>query len=107
MADRVRRKTLIPVVTLDANGLRRGRDSRFRGVPDQRMGSGRAVSHIPELIGAEKDKDGSHNLPSMESTSQQRDGGFDGLKPHDLPYSAGRDERAGRHANRRSRKISV
>jgi Universal stress protein family len=41
MADRVRRKARIPVVTLDANDLRVGQDLGFRGVPDQRIGSER------------------------------------------------------------------
>src|SRR5918994_3659377 len=62
LADRVRRKALIPVVTLDANDLRVGRDPGRRSVPDQRMGSGRAVSHSAELVGVVKDTDASRRL---------------------------------------------
>jgi nucleotide-binding universal stress UspA family protein len=107
MADRVRRKASIPVVTLDANDLRGGGDSRRRDVPDQQIGSGRTVAHSPELVGAVKDKNASHNLPSVESPSLGREGGYDSPKPPELPHSANRDERAGREANKRSRKISV
>src|SRR5262245_40926462 len=39
MADRVRRKALIPVVTLNADDLRVGRDPKRRGIPDQRIRS--------------------------------------------------------------------
>jgi nucleotide-binding universal stress UspA family protein len=107
MADRVRRKALIPVVTLDANNLRGGRDSRGRGVPDRCTGSGRAASQKAELVGVVKDMDASHSLPSMESTLQPREGTCVGPEPPELPHSARRGERAGRHANKRARTISV
>jgi nucleotide-binding universal stress UspA family protein len=107
MADRVRRKSLIPVVTLDANDLRGGRDSGGRGVPDQRIGSGRTVSQDAELVGVVEDRDASHSLPSVESASQPCEGGYDGLKLPELSHSANRDERARRQANKRSRKISA
>jgi nucleotide-binding universal stress UspA family protein len=55
MADRVRRKARIPVVTLDAQDLRGGQAPGRRDVPDQRIGSGRAVSHSAELVGVVKD----------------------------------------------------
>ncbi len=58
MADRVRRKVLIPVVTLDADDLRVGRDPEHRGVSDQRLGSGRALAHNAELVGVVQDTDG-------------------------------------------------
>jgi nucleotide-binding universal stress UspA family protein len=107
MTDRVRRKALIPVVTLDANDLRGGRDSKGRGVPDQRIGSGRAVFQNAELVSVVKGMDASHSLPSVESTLQPRDGTCVGPEPPARPHSTSRDERAGRHANKRSRAISV
>jgi nucleotide-binding universal stress UspA family protein len=55
MADRVRWKARIPVVTLDAHDLRGGQPPGRRGIPDQRIGSGRAVSHSAELVGVVKD----------------------------------------------------
>jgi nucleotide-binding universal stress UspA family protein len=107
MADRVRRKALIPVVTLDADDLRVRRDPERRGVPDRRIGSGRAVSHSAELVGVVKDMDASHSLPRVESTLQPHEEAYDGPEPPALPHSANRDERGGRHANKRSRAISV
>jgi nucleotide-binding universal stress UspA family protein len=107
MAERVRRKALIPVVTLDAYDLRGGRDSRRRGVPDQHVESGRAVSHRAELVGGVKDKSASQSLPSVESVSHQCEGAYGGPEPPELPYSLSPDERAGRQANKRPRKISV
>jgi nucleotide-binding universal stress UspA family protein len=107
MADRVRRKALIPVVALDARDLRVGRDPGRRGVPDQRIASGRAISHSAELVGVVKDMDASHRLPSVEFTSQRREEAYDGPEPPALPRPAGRDERGGRHTNKRSRAISV
>jgi nucleotide-binding universal stress UspA family protein len=107
MADRVRRKALIPVVTLDANDLRVGRDLRRRSVPDQRMGSGRVLSHSAELVGVVKDMDASHRFPCLESTSQPYEEAYGGPEPPALPHSASRDERGGRRANKRSRAINV
>jgi len=107
MADRVRRQALIPVVTLDADDLRVGRDSERRGVPDQHLGSGRALSHSAELVGVVKDLDASSRLPRVESTSQPREAAHGGPEPSALSYSARRDERGGHHANKRSRAISV
>jgi nucleotide-binding universal stress UspA family protein len=49
MADRVRRKAQIPVVTLDADDPRVAQDLGRGGVPDQRIGSKRAVSYSVEL----------------------------------------------------------
>jgi nucleotide-binding universal stress UspA family protein len=72
MADRVRRKAEIPVVTLDADDLRVAKDLGRGGVPDQGIGSKRAVAHRAELA-----------------------------------HSARRDERGGRHADRRSRATHV
>jgi nucleotide-binding universal stress UspA family protein len=72
MADRVRRKAPIPVVTLDVDDLRVGPDPERRGVPDQHLGSGRAVSHSAELVGVLQDIDGSHRLPRVESTGPPR-----------------------------------
>jgi hypothetical protein len=51
--------------------------------------------------------DASHSLPSVESTLQPRDGTCVGPEPPARPHSTSRDERAGRHANKRSRAISV
>ena len=107
MADRVSRKALIPVVTLDANDLRVGRDPGRRRVPDQRVGSGRAVSHSAELVGVVKDVDASHRFPRLESTSQPHEEAYGGPKPPVRTHAASRDERGGRHANKRSRAISV
>ena len=107
LADRVRRKALIPVVTLDANDLRVGRDPGRRSIPDQRMGSDRAVSHSAELVSVVKDMDASHRFPCLESTSQPYEEAYGGPEPPALPYSASRDERGGRHANKRSRAINV
>jgi nucleotide-binding universal stress UspA family protein len=50
MADRVRRKARIPVVTLDASDLHVGQDRGRAGVPDQRIGSKRALAHDSELL---------------------------------------------------------
>jgi nucleotide-binding universal stress UspA family protein len=107
MADRVRRKALIPVVTLDANDLRVGRDPGRRKVPDPRLGSGRAVSRSAELAGVAKDMDASHCFPCLESTSQPYEEAYGGPEPPVRTHSASRDERGGRHANKRSRAISV
>jgi nucleotide-binding universal stress UspA family protein len=107
MANRIRRKALIPVVTLNANDLSVGRDSRGRSVPDQRIGSGRAVVRNPELGEVVKDGDASHGLSSEEPTSQPSEGGYGSPKPSGLSHPANRDERAGHRANKRSRKISV
>jgi hypothetical protein len=63
LADRVRRKALTPVVTLDADDRRMERDSVRWGVPGQRRGSGREVSHSAKLVGAAQDTDGSHRFP--------------------------------------------
>jgi nucleotide-binding universal stress UspA family protein len=106
MADRVRRKTLIPVVTLDTDDLRVGRDPG-RSVPDRRIGSGRAISHSAELVGVVQDKDASHGFPCLESTSQPYEDAYGGPEPPALPYSAGRDERGEGHGHRRSPVISV
>jgi nucleotide-binding universal stress UspA family protein len=107
MADRVRRKALIPVVTLDADGLSVGRDAERWGDPDQGIGIGCAAAHSPELAGVVKDMDGSHSLPSLVFTSQPREKACDGPEPAALSRSGSRDERGGRHANKRSRAISV
>jgi nucleotide-binding universal stress UspA family protein len=98
MADRVRRKVLIPVVTLNANDLRVGRYPGRQSVPDPRIGSSRAVSHNAELVGVVKD---------LESTLQAREEAHDGLEQSALPHSARQGERDGRQANKRSRAISV
>jgi nucleotide-binding universal stress UspA family protein len=102
MADRVRRQAQIPVVTLDADDLRVGRDSERRGVPDQRIGSGRAVSHSAELVGVAQDTDGSHRLPRVESTAPPRAAAHDDPEPPARPYSTRRDECSGRQAHPRS-----
>jgi nucleotide-binding universal stress UspA family protein len=102
MADRVRRKTLIPVVTLDADDLRMGPDPERWGVPDQRLGSGRAVSHSAELVGMVQDKDGSLRLPRVESTALPRAATHDDPEPPARPHAARWDERGGRSANKRS-----
>jgi nucleotide-binding universal stress UspA family protein len=107
MADRVRRKAPIPVVTLDADDLGVERDAERRGVLDQRIGSGRAASHSAELAGVVKDMDGSHSLPSLVFTSQSRGEAYDGPEPAAQSRSGSRDERGGRHANKRSRTIGV
>jgi nucleotide-binding universal stress UspA family protein len=93
MPNRVRRQALIPVVTLDANDLHVERDQGLRGVPDQHLGSRRALSHSAELAGVVKDLDATHRLPSMESTSQPREAAHDDPEPPALPYSTRRDER--------------
>jgi nucleotide-binding universal stress UspA family protein len=102
MADRVRRKALIPVVTLDADDLRVGRDSERWGVPDQRLGSGRAVSHGAELVGVVQDTDGTHRLPRVESTAPTREAAYDDPEPRARPHADRRDERSGRQAHPRS-----
>jgi nucleotide-binding universal stress UspA family protein len=107
MADRLRRKAPIPVVTLDANDLCLGRNPGCRGVPGQRSGSGRAVSHSAELVGVVQDTDASHTLPSVESTLQPRQEARDGPEPPALPHSARQDERGRRAVTKRLRAISV
>jgi nucleotide-binding universal stress UspA family protein len=102
MADRIRRKVLIPVITLDTDDLRMGRDLERRGVPDQRLGSGRAVSHSAELVGVVPDKDGSHRLPRVESTALPRAAPHDDPEPPAWPHAGSRDERGGRYTNKRS-----
>jgi nucleotide-binding universal stress UspA family protein len=102
MADRVRRQALIPVVTLDADVLRVGRDSERWGVPDQQIGNGRAVSHRAELLGVVQDTDGSHRLPHAESTAPPRQAAQDAPEPPARPHAARRDERSGRQAHPRS-----
>jgi nucleotide-binding universal stress UspA family protein len=90
MANRVRRKALIPVVTLDADDLRVGRDSERRDVPNQWIGSGRAVSHSAELVSVVQDTDGSHRLPRVESTAPPREAAHNGSEPPALPHFASR-----------------
>jgi nucleotide-binding universal stress UspA family protein len=102
MADRVRRQALIPVVTLDADVLRVGRDSERWGVPDQQIGNGRAVSHRAELLGVVQDTDGSHRLPHAESTAPPRQAAQDAPGPPARPHAARRDERSERQAHPRS-----
>jgi nucleotide-binding universal stress UspA family protein len=102
MADRVRRQAQIPVVTLDADDLRVGRDSERWGVPDQRIGSGRAVSPSAELVGVVQDTDGSHRLPRVESTAPPREAAHDDPEPPARPHAARWDERDGRAAHQRS-----
>jgi nucleotide-binding universal stress UspA family protein len=107
MADRVRRKALRPVVTLDAGALPVGRASERWGLPDQRLGSGRAVSHSAELVGVVQDTDGSHRLPRMESTAPPRAAAHDDPELPARPHAARRDERSGRHAHQRSQASRV
>ena len=102
MADRVRRKALIPVVTLGVDDLRVGRDPEREGVPDQWTGSGRAVSHSAELVGVMQDMDGSHGLPRVESTAPPRAAAPDGPEPPVRPHAGRRGARDARHAHRRS-----
>jgi universal stress protein A len=102
MADRVRRKALIPVVTLDADDLRVGRDSERWGAPDQQLGSDRAVSHSAELVGVVQDTDGSHRLPRAESTAPSCAAAHDDTETPARPHVARRDGRSGRHAHPRS-----
>jgi nucleotide-binding universal stress UspA family protein len=102
MADRIRRKAPVPVVTIDAEDVRMGPDPERRGVPDQRLGIGRAVSHSAELVDVVQDKDGSHRLPRVESTAPPRAAAHDDPEPPARPHAASRDERGGRHANKRS-----
>jgi nucleotide-binding universal stress UspA family protein len=102
MADRVRRKALIPVITLDADDLRVGRDSERRVVPGQWIGSSRGFSHSAELVGVVQDTDGSHRLPRVESTAPLREAAHDDPEPPARPHAARRDERSGRHAHQRS-----
>jgi nucleotide-binding universal stress UspA family protein len=101
LADRVRRKALIPVITLDADELRVGPDPERRGVPDQRIESGRAVSHSAELVGVVQDMDGLHGLPRVESTAPPRAAAHDDPEPPARPHAARRDERDGRQAHQR------
>jgi nucleotide-binding universal stress UspA family protein len=107
MADRVRRRALIPVVTIDANDLHGGRDLGRRGVPDPRLGSGRAISHSAELVGVVQDMDATPPLPRVESTLQPHEAAYDGPQPATLPDSTRWDEPGGRQVNERSRAISV
>jgi nucleotide-binding universal stress UspA family protein len=107
MADRLRRKAMIPVVTLDAEELCVGRDSGRWDVPDQHLGSGRVVSHSAELVGMVQDMDASRRFPRIKSTAQERKQADDGPESPALPQSASRDERGGRHSNKRSRPINV
>jgi nucleotide-binding universal stress UspA family protein len=102
MANRVRRQALIPVVTLDDDDLRVGRDSERRGVPDQQIGSGRAVSHSAELVGVVQDTDGSYCLPRVEPASLPRETAHDDPEPPARPYAGRGNERGGRQAHPRS-----
>jgi hypothetical protein len=52
IANRVRRKALIPVITLDNDDFLRGGDVKRRGVPAQRLARAGAVSSEVELVGA-------------------------------------------------------
>jgi nucleotide-binding universal stress UspA family protein len=102
MADRVRRKAVIPVVAIDADDLCVGPDTERCGIPNQRLGSGRAVSHSTELAGVVQDTDGSLRLPRVESTALPRAATHDDPEPPARPHAASRDERGGRHTNKRS-----
>jgi nucleotide-binding universal stress UspA family protein len=102
LADRVKRKALIPVVTLDTEDLRMGRDLERRGVLDQRIGSGRAVSHSAELVDILPDTDGSNCPPRMESTASPGSAAHDDPESPEWQYAARRDERDGRYAHHRS-----
>jgi nucleotide-binding universal stress UspA family protein len=102
MADRVRRKVLIPVVTLDADDLRVERDPERRSVSDQRLGNGRVLSHNAELVGVVQDMDGSHRLPRVESIAPPRAAAHDDPEPPARPPAARRDGQDGRQAHPRS-----
>jgi hypothetical protein len=84
-----------------------GRDQGRRGVPDQHLGRGRALSHSTEAVGVGKDLEASHRLPSVESTSQPREAAHDDPEPPALPYSTRRDERGGCHGNKRPQAMNV
>jgi nucleotide-binding universal stress UspA family protein len=102
IADRVRRKARIPVVTLHTNDLHVGRAPGRQGVPDQRLGSGGTVPYSVEPVGMVKDIDASHRLSRMEPTSPPREGAHDGPEQPALPHAARQDERSGRQAHPRS-----
>jgi hypothetical protein len=78
-----------------------GRDPERWGVPDQRLGSARAVSHSAELVGVVQDTDASHRLLRGESTAPPREAAHDDPEPPARPRPARRDERSGRHAHQR------
>ncbi|HSF32622.1 MAG TPA: universal stress protein [Candidatus Tectomicrobia bacterium] len=102
MADRVRRKVLIPVITLDVDDLRVGRDPERQGFPDLRLGSSRAVFHSPELVGLVQDMGGSDRPPCVESTAPWREAAHDGPESPMRPHAARRDEQVGREARQLS-----
>jgi nucleotide-binding universal stress UspA family protein len=107
MADRLRRKSPIPVATLGVDDLRVGPDPEGWSVPDQRLGSSRAVSHSAELVGVVQDMDGSHRLPRVESTAPPHAAAHDDPEHPAWPHASSRDERGGQHANKRSPAIRV
>jgi nucleotide-binding universal stress UspA family protein len=99
MTSRVRRKALIPVVTLDTDDLRVRPDPECQGVPSQRLG---AASHRTELGCVVQDIDGSHRPPRVQSTAPRRPAAHDDPEPAVQPHAAGRDQRGGRHTKKRS-----
>jgi nucleotide-binding universal stress UspA family protein len=101
MADRVRRKALIPVVTLATDDLLVGRDPENWDVPDQRLGSAQPVSHSAELVEVVQDTDASHPLPGGESTAPPREAAHDDPEPPARPPAGSRGGRSGRHAHQR------
>jgi nucleotide-binding universal stress UspA family protein len=107
MADRVRRKTSIPVVTLNVDDLRVGPDQEGLGVPVQPLASGRADSHDPELVGAVRGLGGSHRLPGVEYAPQPHAAAYDEPEPPTQTHPANLDEPGARHVNKRSPALRV
>jgi nucleotide-binding universal stress UspA family protein len=68
-AERVRRKVLIPVVTLDAEDACLGRDPGRRHVAGDRPGRRRLASHGGELAGVVQKTDAPPRPPRVESTA--------------------------------------
>jgi nucleotide-binding universal stress UspA family protein len=107
VADRVRRKALIPVVTLAADEPLVGRNPEGWDVPVERLGSARSASHSAELIGVVQDADVSHRLRRGDSTARPCEAADDDPVPTARPLAAEWDERSGRQAHQRSRTINV
>jgi len=101
MADRVGRKVRIPVVTLDAEDLCRGRVPGRRKVPDQWLASG------AELVGLVRETDGALRLPRVEPTASPCEAAPDGSEPAARPYAARWDAQGARQARPQSRASRV
>jgi nucleotide-binding universal stress UspA family protein len=107
IAERIRRKAPIPVITLDADDLRAEGALRRRGGLKQPPSDGRVAPHSLDRVHAVKDGAPSRGRLSVAARSPRQEEADDGPEQPGVPHSAVWDERDGRRANKPSRAIKV